>query len=227
MKKDFITMNPIILDVLREDMERRIKQIPNDSFPFSSAFEDKWNRLIQVQSKPYYRFVNTNMKKALLGLAAAIILLITMVFSVSALREPVVRFFIEVYEKFSAVFFNSGEDEQMPPVTLEAIYEPAWLPEGYVLDDEAVALSDTVRISYYFKDDDMLVFQQHTIASGMILDTEGTETQPAIVHNQEAVLCRNKGMWTLLWNDGQYGFSLSGLLNKDDLLRMAESMRNR
>ena len=51
----------------------------------------------------------TNARKAGLILLAAILLLITMIFSISALREPVVQFLTEVYE----FFFHSDEPEWM------------------------------------------------------------------------------------------------------------------
>ena len=47
-----------------------------------------------------YRFVNTGAKRALLAMAVVMLLLITMVFSVSALREPVVEFIAEIYHMF-------------------------------------------------------------------------------------------------------------------------------
>ena len=62
--------------------------------------DGKYIKEAAPSEKPYYRFVNTNAKKAMLALAAVILLLITMIFSVSALREPVVQFLKEVYESF-------------------------------------------------------------------------------------------------------------------------------
>ena len=61
------------------------------------------------QAKSYHRFVNTGAKRALLALAVVMLLLITMVFSVSALREPVVEFFSEIYQ----MFFHRDEPEWM------------------------------------------------------------------------------------------------------------------
>ena len=97
---------------------------------FSPTFERKMDRLIRAQRKPYYMMVNTRPKRALLSFAVVIILLITMIFSVSALREPVLRFIVEVYEKFSKVFYHQQEEEYFP-ATLEIYYSPTWLPEGY------------------------------------------------------------------------------------------------
>jgi len=61
------------------------------------------------QAKPYHRFVNTSAKRAVLALVTVILLLIAMVFSVSALREPVVQFLKEVYE----IFFPGDEPEHL------------------------------------------------------------------------------------------------------------------
>jgi len=61
------------------------------------------------KTKPYYRFVNTVPKRAMFALAVVMLLLITMIFSVSALREPVVEFISEIYH----MFFPSDVPEWM------------------------------------------------------------------------------------------------------------------
>ena len=153
--------------------------------------------------------------------------MITMVFSVSAIRGPVVRFIVEVYEKFSAVFFHGGEEEQTPPVTLEVLYEPTWLPEGYVLDDKTTTTSETIRSEHFINGKNAITFRQHTLSAGINLDTEGIEIQSVLVHGRTAILYNNKGVWTLIWDNSQYGFALSGPVNANDLLRMAESLREK
>ena len=227
MQQRYIEHNPMIRKAFAEIMDRRIEQIPIIEHTFSPAFEERMQRLIRAQSKPYYRFVNTNTKKVVLALAAAFILLVTMVFSVSALREPVVRFIIEVYEKFSTVFFHDGGEEVTLPTTLEVVYEPSWLPEGYVFDDAMTMAFDISRISYFIKDSDTIVLQQDTAATGLNFNTEGIEIQSASVRGEDAILYRNKDTWTLIWNDGQYAFNLSGPVEKGDLLRIAESLQEK
>jgi len=210
-----------IFDVHDQECERFAATM--EPVTFSLKFERKMDRLLRAQRSSFYPLVNTNFKKAVLAMAVVLILIITTVFSVSALREPVIRFFVEVYEKFSTVFFHSGEVEQTPPITLEVFYEPAWLPDGYASKEEMTALSDTVCIRFYFSENDMITLQQHTVFSRINLDTEGAEIQSTLVRGQDALLYHNKGVWTLVWNDHQYGFSLSG--PEADLLRIAESIR--
>lgn len=109
MKQDFIRENPAIIRALGAVMDRKAERIPVIEHTFSPTFEDRMNRLVRAQDKSYYRFVNTGAKRAVLALAVVILLLITMVFSVSALREPVVQFIAEIYE----MFFPSDEPEWM------------------------------------------------------------------------------------------------------------------
>jgi len=208
-------------------MDQRVEAIPIIEHTFSPEFEQRMERRIRAQEKPYYRLINTNAKKAVLALAATFILMITMVFSVSALREPVVRFIVEVYEKFSTVFFSNHDGELVPPATLETIYEPSWLPDGYVLEDAMTMATDFSRTDYYAKGNDYIVLQQYTLSNRMNINTEGTEIQSALIHGNTAILYQNKGAWTLAWDNGLYGFTLSGPEETGNMLRIAESLQEK
>jgi len=228
MKQDFIQANPMILRALGEAMDRRVERIPATERTFSPAFEQRMNRLICAQSKPYYRFVNTTPKKALLALAAAILLMITMMFSVSALREPVVRFIVEVYEKFSHVFIHQEEEAQFP-ATLEVYYAPTWLPEGYQEDvEQLVDIPNLCERAFINESDYDIRFKQYTLTGTVSrIDTEGVSLKSVTVSGNEGLFFSNKGFQYLEWNDGQYGFSLVGPMPEADLLRMAESLREK
>jgi len=228
MKQDFIQANPVILRALGEAMDRRVERIPATERTFSPAFEQRMNRLIRAQSKPYYRFVNTTPKKALLALAAAVLLMITMMFSVSALREPVVRFIVEVYEKFSQVFFQQQEEDYFP-ATLEVYYTPTWLPEGYLEEtDQIVDIILRCDHTYVNENRDEINYRQYTITTSILsIDTEDVQPKPVSVNGNEGLYYSNKRIQNLIWNDGQYGFRLSGPVPEADLLRMAESLREK
>ena len=228
MKQDFIQANPMILRALGEAMDRRVERIPATERTFSPAFEQRMNRLIRAQSKPYYRFVNTTPKKALLALAAAILLMITMMFSVAALREPVVRFIVEVYEKFSQVFIHQEEEAQFPAM-LEIYYTPAWLPEGYrENEDQMIDALIFCERTYVNENEDEIKFKQHTITTFVLhIDTEAVQAKPCLVNGKDGLYYSNKGIQNLIWNFEQYGFHVSGPVPEADLLRMAESLREK
>ena len=227
MKQDFIQRNPMLLMAIGEAMDRRVERIPVAEHTFSPAFEQKMNRLIRAQSKPYYRFVNTKPKKAVLALAAVLIMLLTTVFSVSALREPVVRFIVEVYEKFSAIVFDTGEATEIP-TTLEVYFESTWLPKGFVFDEAQSMDSDLQSIRLFISSQgDAIVFQQYTLASMLGVNTEGVLSEEILVGDYIGIYYSNLGSQTILWENGKYGFSLEGPVDKEILLRMARSLREK
>ena len=53
--------------------------------------------------------------------------------TVSAIREPVVEFFTNVYEKLLEMVFDE-EDIATAPNTIETVYSLGTIPDGYVID---------------------------------------------------------------------------------------------
>jgi len=215
-----------LFDVQNEECERLEAELALEPVHVSPVFERRMQRLIRAERRPYYRFTNTNGKKAVLALAATLILLVTLVFSVSAIREPVVRFFIEVYEKFSQIFYHQQEEEQFPAM-LETHYSPSWLPEGYQEDAaqtvDAITFCEWVYTSETRED---ILFRQYIITTSTLgIDTEGNETKPITVNGREGLFYTNKGVQHILWSDGKYGFLLFGSISEAGLFRMAKSIQ--
>ena len=215
----------VLFDVHDEECERFAATM--EPVTFSPKFERKMDRLLRAQRKPYYPLVNTGFKKAVLAMVVVLILMITMVFSVSALREPVIRFFVEVYEKFSQVFFQPPQEEEYFPATLEVYYAPTWLPEGYHEDaDRILAVINLCQRFYVSETGNEIMIRQYTISSSALrIDTEDVQSKQAIVNGNAGLAYSNKGIQNLTWNEGEYGFSISGPVTEADLLRIAESIQ--
>jgi len=195
---------------------------------FSPAFERRMERLIRVRRKPYYPLISTRPRRILLSFAVILLLLLSMVFSVSALREPVVRFIVEVYEKFSQVFFRQQpEEEQHFPVMLETYYAPTWLPEGYSEDvDQMIDVIIFCERTYVSEADEEIMFKQHTITSPILqIDTEDVQARQVAVNGSVGLVYSNKDIQRLMWNDAQYGFFVSGPVLESELLRIAVSLQ--
>jgi len=214
-----------LFDVQNEECERLEAELALEPVRLSPAFERRMQRLIRAERRPYYRFTNTNGKKAVLALAATFILLVTLVFSVSAIREPVVRFFVEAYEKFSRVFFHQQE-EQFPGM-LEDYFVPTWLPKGYKEDpNQTVNAIIHCEWTYVSESQGDIKFKQHTITSNVSrIDSEDIQVKPIEVNGKEGLCYSNKGTQHIIWSDGQYGFFIAGPISEADLLRIAESIQ--
>ena len=232
MKQDFIRDNPQLLRALRQAQDEKtdaiIEASKNSTHVASEHFKREMERLARAQRKPYYKYTNTRAKKAVLALAAAFILMITTVFSVSALREPVVKFFIEVYELFSSVFFEKTPQEESIPTTLEQIYLPTYIPDGYSLD-EASSIEMSGQVSFrYYGNNEILEYKQFLLDSaGFTINTEGIVYEDILVGEYKGIYCSNLGSQTILWANDQYGFSLAGPVPKEKLLAMALSLKEK
>lgn len=71
----------------------------------STRYRKRMERLIRRQKQPYWKYVNTVGKRVAV-FAVAIALVFALSMSVSAVREPVVEFFANVYEKFVEFFYE-------------------------------------------------------------------------------------------------------------------------
>lgn len=191
---------------------------------FSAEFEQKMRKLINREKKPYYYLINTVGKRVACIILAALITLTSVTFGVKAIREAVIDFFVETFEKFSIVGFK---DEDIPENNkiIETYYAPTYIPEGYELVlDEKLSM---YRIMEFISETGKINFEQKLINSNDIyVDTENVESEEITILQHKA-LYLNKGEKVLIcWNDNYYSYivrSESGL-PKEEILKVAESI---
>ncbi|HZK26183.1 MAG TPA: DUF4367 domain-containing protein [Thermoclostridium sp.] len=148
----------------------------------------------------------------------------TILIRVDAVRQPVFRFFIEVYEKFSSVIFPDMEQGIYYPESIEKNYKPKYIPEGYTFS-ESIVLTTATQFIYSNKNGDELIFTQYIISSNSLnVDTEGVDIQKISIDEKEALFYSNKGINNLIWTDSGYGYLISGKINRDEIIKMMKSV---
>ena len=193
-------------------------------YVFSDEFNTKMDKLLRFSKKPYFNFVNTAGKRAAVIIIAFITALSITTFSVKALREPVVSFIVSAYEKFSNIVFYTEPDETSIPTKIEQIYRPEYIPNGYV-EVESINLINFIEITYSNGKDD-LILTQVTIGSAQFgADTEGTKIETLIVDGMEVLFYSNKGINRIIWTDGLYSYRLSGIIDKNELIKMVNTTK--
>ena len=225
------SVNEKLKGTLEIYQEKWLSKLPADEemepYEFSSAFKKKMMKLTKAQKKPYYMFVNTAGKRVAVIIVAVLIALSTTVFSVKALREPLVNFFIDVHESFSRVIFQN-DNPAVPALTkIEEYFTPHYIPEGYLLNKKEEF--DTVA-SYEYKNENGndLAFSQAILnGSRMTIDTEDSFTENITINETTGIFFSNKGYDNIIWNDGVYIYYISGIseLGRDELIRIAESVK--
>ena len=220
-----------------EAMAVSLSDINHNELEIPSGFRDR----IMQMAKQYWEKEESEKrqrrKRALLRAAAifiAILLGASAFFAVNTEARAVVQdWFREVYERL-VVYRFGGEpkDETLP------VYEPTWLPNGYqetkkIIDDEnKVAL---------------IVYRKEGVDAGIVFEYSYYEDSPMGVEPQTAEeLIYEKGTVNgrpadcyyesdptaaklLIWIDEeqQLIFSISSVLEKNDIYRIAESIYRR
>lgn len=207
------------------------KTLPTDEelsgITFSEEFERKMQKLINRQKKFYYYWFNTVGKRVAAIILVLLLSLTTITFSVKALREPVIRFIVETYEKFSSIVFvnDKSEEDTIIDFTFEKV-NPAYIPSGYVKDSEMDAVS--IYQARYFNSDrtSTFLYMQAINDEGIIqANTEGIIYENIRINNIDGVIYSNKGNNTVIFNTDEYVFTIIGTISKEELVKIAESIK--
>lgn len=171
-------------------------------------FEEKMDKLIKARKHLYWKYVNTLGKRI-----AVVILFIIVAFSsamtVPAVREPVIEFIVETYEKFSKFYVDEDTlqySEYDIPDTIEQEYAPSYIPDGYIRTDY-YAGTKSVNIIWNNKKNEIR-FYQRIISLQAIINTEDAEIKQKELNGHSVYTYTQNNTTTYLWEDYGYTFVL-------------------
>lgn len=210
------------------------KTLPTDEelsgITFSEEFERKMQKLINQQKKFYYYWFNTVGKRVAAIILVLLLSLTTITFSVKALREPVIRFIVETYEKFSSVVFVNDRSEndiilETDDVILEVL-DPTYIPADYELESEYndeivhekvyINSDQSATIAYMQRINDESIFQANT---------EGIVYENISIGKYQGVKYSNKGNNTVMFNTDDFIFVITGQIEASEIIKIAESIK--
>jgi len=216
-------------EVAKQASDRMMAELPSEEelaqqLSFSPEFEQ---RMQETFANPTLARAHKHRATRVLAIAAAIIiLLITGLMSVSAVRQAVFTFFTELYEDYIVAWFEPDAAELSAPETILEFREPADIPAGYTRTSadqtelfHAVSFSNAEGME--------LMFEQ-TILNGAqyALDIEAEANQNLFAINGTSGICRVKNdMLELIWTDNEYAYRIYGYIDKDQALLMAHSTK--
>lgn len=206
----------------REEMDALSEMEANaPEHEFSEEFEEKMERLLRRWKRKFIKRSDYRLRKSWL-VAAIVALILSISMSVEASREAIIRFVIEMYEKYSNVRHEGSGVDFAPDEILE-YREPDW-GEEYV----EVERKET---KYFYKvvrknvaTGDWISFLQRVIDYYDIgINTEDVELEESIIDGDIIIYSTiYKGQVILFWNDGQYYYEISGNEEKEEMVRLIE-----
>lgn len=172
----------------------------------STRYKKRMDRLIRRQKQPCWKYVNTVGKRV-----AVFVLAITLTFalsmSVAAVREPVVEFFVNVYEKF-VEFFYDEDDIAKAPDTIETVYTLGYVPEGYELEKVIVEECAT-KMVWKNSTDNRITFSQKLLSLNDLLDNEFSNYETFVFNDMKIAYIRKNNIIVCVWNSYNYSYALS------------------
>ena len=189
----------------------------------SDEFKARMETLIRRQKCGYYVLFGTVARRVATIIIALLVGMTVTTFSVEALRQPVVRFFTEVFETFTRVIFV---DDTSDPLQVEMEKKaPTYIPDGYVVEREVDA-GALYRITYVNTETGEKVFYRQQVADGnaSVIDTENIDYRYVTIGSQIGIVYQNKDTNIVVFADEKYSYSFLGIIAQNELLKIAESV---
>lgn len=158
----------------RESISLEFSDIPVNEesidYIFSEKFDNKMDRLIQCEKKSFWKAKSISSRRIAI-IIFAILSIFTTACSVDMIREPIVRYIVEIYEEFKYYFFEGD-------TTKEILYEYKLteIPKGFK-EIKKIATGGAIITTYENEAGDIIEFSQFTTRN----------TEHIVVDNEEKV----------------------------------------
>lgn len=208
-----------LAEALIPEYEASIPQM--EEHIFSKKFERKMKKLINRRRKSYYKLINKTWKRAVCAVTAVAVSM-TIAMQVEAVRSLFKDFFAYIYEKFSVL---QSVDSTNAPETIEDVYVITYDLSGYTIDYEEY--DDYSRNIAYVKDDVIIDYYQVVkYKYDLLWNTEDTNMEKILIGDFEAVyFYDNHNFETIVWDDGEYIFTIGSNVGKNALIDIAKSVK--
>ena len=182
----------------------------NYSIEAKDAFKARISGIINGEKKKKSKSV----KQVIVILIAAVLLSLSIMFTVSAeIRDVISDFFVSTYEKFSVLNINS-ENESEPSVTypqsLEQVYIPKYIKDNGYIEIEKDILN-TISLFIWANDVSTIDLTQQIVGDGdldIFLNTEDTHLNRVNLNGKEIIYILRDGLYTVIWVDYGYLFTM-------------------
>ena len=228
-------MNDIMLEKMLksacQDAERlSLSLLPDDDsldYEFTDDFDSMMEPLVKKSRRFTYRY-----RRAIKYVAALVIVAFSMTMFnsgvVDALKVKIYNFIMSSQGDYTHINMKgeSELDKVVPAL-------PEYVPEGYSLykTDESDWSVNTIYGSDELNEEtgrpkSLIMYNQSLNKNtGMAVGTNEEELKPIVVKDTEGYYGRDAGRCLLLWRDEDYNYFLTGPVELDELLEMANSIK--
>jgi hypothetical protein len=189
----------------------------------SPAYIKRMERLIQWQKRSCWKYVNS-IGKRIAVIAVTIALTFGLSMSVSAVRKPVVEFFVNMYEKFVEFFYDDDVSAKAPS-TIETVYTLGYVPEGYELESCNI---NKLYTTFIWENDagEQITFSQSILDGSSLMDNENSNYGVLDLNGMSVACVEKYDDEYFYWNFDGYKFTLhvSRTRSYEDISKLIQSI---
>ncbi len=190
---------------------------------FSEAFEAKMKKLIMAQKKSYYYLINTVGKRVAIIVLAIIISFTATTFGVKGIREAVIEFITETFERFTRITVQN--EEPISPQVEFVKNPPQYVPNGYTVESE-MDLGGFYQINYNNEENNPIVFyQEFYYKNHSNINTENVDYEKILINSYEGIFYKNNGLNSVVFANETYLYRIYGQVSREELIKIAESIK--
>ncbi len=164
------------------------------------------------------------MKRRVAAMVAATMLMIAGAITTYAAREPIVEYFVDMKDTIAKIGFYEN-DISSAPATIEAIYTPTYLPDGFEFQQMS-SFEAFVKQIWCNESGRTMRMNQYVLNGRLSWDIEDNEFE-IFYHNDIKFIHSVKyETRSLLWNSTEYVFTLDmpDSVSLDEALLLVESL---
>lgn len=211
-----------LYEKLPEAERKLVEELPADQSEhrFSFGFRRKMHLLLGRKLERERRAPISLQRRVLLTSALLLLLSFGILMTSDANQARLSKVVVRTLRKYTEIWIQKGAGDYQ---ALEAT-EPSYVPKGYVAS--AQETSDFRHVIYYMNfEGNTLIYSQRLLTGGFrSLNTEDAEVKSEFVDGWKVLLSEKDEKITIYWYDDLHSYLLCGKIEKEELLRMAESI---
>lgn len=163
-------------------------------------------------------------KRVAIFIALALVGIFVTTMSVEAFRIKLFNIVTEGTDKYTKVSIVETENGIESQVDWDSYYAPEYIPEGYTYSNSE-NFGDIKIIFYSDASGKEIQFSQTPVNPEYQIDTEDAVVTEVIVNGGKGILFEKEGLLTLIWTIDNKTFNIIGEIERDEIMKMAESSK--
>ncbi len=213
------------INTIDNEMDKLLEEYKEIKIPESldSWFNNYHKSLVKKENHQKFKKKIVKYFKNIAALIGIIFLSVSILtVSVEAFRINLFNLIIEMREKYGEITFENKSDNTINNENKEGYY-PSYIPKGYKLDE--IIENDISREIIYKNNNEFIYFTQDDLNMNYKIDTEDAEVSTIYINGYKAVLSIKNGYSIIIWTNNEYVFGINGQLEKEEIIKMAESVK--